>query len=83
MVFYRNTYNNTRGGNIIENVPAFSLSKKFIPSGLFRIYMIKWFWVMKDAGTRETGPRPGGVCCDRPTGTGGAFTAENRCGGGL
>ena len=35
MVFYRNAY--SRGGNIIEDVPAFSLSKK---SG--------WSWAFSD-----------------------------------
>ncbi|MBS4881115.1 MAG: hypothetical protein KH138_12615, partial [Firmicutes bacterium] len=39
-------------GCLIKRQPL-SLSKKSSPAGLFRVYMIKWFWVMKDAGTKE------------------------------
>lgn len=40
MVFYRNAY--SRGGNIIEDVPAFSLSKKSGWSWAFLIDMVEW-----------------------------------------
>ena len=45
--------------------------------------MAEWARVMKDAGTRENGSRPGRVRSHRPTGAEGAFAAKDRCSGGL
>ena len=51
--------------------------------GFFCIDMVEWARVMKDAGTRENGSRSSRVRSHRPTGAEGAFTAKDRCSGGL
>lgn len=60
-----------------------SAEKVQLELSLFLIDMVEWVRVMKDAGTRENGSRPGRVCGHRPTGAEGAFTAKDRCIGGL
>ena len=47
-------------------------------AGLFCVYMIKWFWVMKDAGTRKNGSWCHRDCRYRKSGAERPSVAKNR-----